>query len=174
MKKEILIYVIVLLTCGCVSKKNLLIEENELNQERLNKTTLKTLKIKHPFAKREKSFKSIMWRTDEGRYCEMVYNESLTLKSKGVKLKFLYSGFDKKNDRTIREIEFYKNPYFLKNGIKIDESKLSSIDSLYDNTTTEQTDKYIVKKTDDIWFFSFYSNNDSIETNMVINKIEIK
>jgi len=173
--KVIVTFCVMLLVYGCMSSKELSIEVNHFNKERSNKTTLQVIKRKYPFAKREKHFRSILWRTDDGRVCETVYTEFLTLKTKGIKLTFLYSGFEEKKERTISKIEFYKNAYFLKNGITVNQSRLSDVDSLYNNIVTEKTAKYIAKKTDHTSFFAFYSDNtDSIESHMIINKIEIK
>lgn len=164
-----------ILAGACASHKNLSIENNQFNQERANKTTLSVLKVKHPFAQTVKNFKSIQWRTDEGRLCETVYTETLFIKSKGIKLTFLYSGFDRKKDRTITKIAYYKKPYFLDNGITVHQSRLTDVDSLYRDVVTEKTGKYIVKKTDHTDFFAYYSDNkDSIENHMIINRIEIR
>ncbi len=170
---RVLLFIFGLFVLTSFGVKKILIDETGFEDIRVGETIITKLKRKYFFAKRTKTFRHILYRTDEGRTGVTYYSEQI--KAKGITFFFNYT-YGTKEPIVLDEILFsFPSRVTTDKGIELGQSNFKQVEEKYGVGTTVFNGNRAKKEYGRIVFYSDkLVGPDAIDEKIIVKEIRIK
>jgi len=173
--KRILITFLGLLILTSFDSKEILINETGFDDIRIGVTTMSKIKRRHIFAKKKKTWRHALYRTDEGRIGVMYNHEEVRTKQ-GITYFFNYERGTKEKVKLDEILFSLPAEVTTDKGIRLGQSSMKEVEQKYGiKLTIFGNEGYATKEYDGIEFYSNkLSGKDSVDENYIVTRIRLK
>jgi len=173
--KRILITFLGLLILTSFDSREILINETGFDDIRIGVTTMSKIKRRHIFAKKTKTWRHALYRTDEGRIGVM-YNYEQVRTKKGITYFFNYERGTQGKVKLDEILFSLPAEVTTDKGIRLGQSNMKEVEQKYGaESTIFDSDGYATKVYDGIEFYSNkLAGKDSVDESYIITRIRLK